>query len=182
MEVAGDLKLIPQGSGYFTIQFSIIAERDKVYGNRHWTLNPGVIRLQPWTREFNPNKVWTSLAQVWVRILDLLIEYWHLTILEVMTSAIGTLIKVDDRTSNKIMGHYARLLIEIDMKSELVEKIMYKRGDICSFASIVYERLPAFCRECGIVGHTVATCARGHGQVKDNKYRGRSTSGGRGRR
>ncbi|KAL8502777.1 hypothetical protein ACS0TY_021768 [Phlomoides rotata] len=75
---------------------------------------------EPWTQDFNPNKVWSSMVQVWVHILDLPIEYWHPTIPEAMASAMGTLIKVDDRTSNKIMGHYARLMIEIDMKSELV--------------------------------------------------------------
>ncbi|KAL8480382.1 hypothetical protein ACS0TY_027068 [Phlomoides rotata] len=145
----GDLKLIPLARGYFTIQFSLLAERDRVYGRHHWTLNPGAIRLQPWMPEFNPNKVRTSLVQVWVHILDLPIEYWHPTILEAM----GTLIKIDVRTSNKLLGHYARLLIEIDMKSELLEKLMYQIGKIFSFASIVYERLPDFCRECSLVGH-----------------------------
>ncbi|KAL8507257.1 hypothetical protein ACS0TY_017973 [Phlomoides rotata] len=79
------------------------------------------------------------------------------------------------------MGHYARLLIEIDIKSELVEKLMYRRGEICSFDSIVYERLPTFCRKYGIMGHVVATCSRGRGHVKENKNRGRSSSSGGGR-
>ncbi|KAL8514652.1 hypothetical protein ACS0TY_013658 [Phlomoides rotata] len=116
--------------------------------------------------------------RVWVRLLDLPMEYWQSAILEAMAMALGTLIKIDDHTMHKRMGHYARLLVEIDMKNEMIEKIMYKRAGVCSFANIVYEHLLVFCRGCGIVGHTTAECTRGRRQdMDDSKGRGRSTSG-----
>ncbi|KAL8546973.1 hypothetical protein ACS0TY_006620 [Phlomoides rotata] len=75
-----------------------------------------------------------------------------------MALVFGTLIKIDVRMVNRKMGQFARLLVEIDMKQELVEKIMYKRVGICSFATVLFKCLPAFCHECGIVGHDVADC------------------------
>ncbi|KAL8468999.1 hypothetical protein ACS0TY_031993 [Phlomoides rotata] len=127
----------------------------------NWVLQPDVIRLQHWVQDFNPDKVCTSLAQVWVRLLDLPMEYWQLSILEAMASAMRSLIRIDDLTAHCLMGHYVRLLVEVDMRNELIEKIMYKRAGVYSFANITYERLLDFCRGCGIVGHTTVTCSRG---------------------
>ncbi|KAL8478055.1 hypothetical protein ACS0TY_030089 [Phlomoides rotata] len=154
--VKGNLDLIPHTHGYYTIRFSILEDRDRIFRHRHWLLQPGVIRLQSWVQDFNPNRVCTSLAQVWVRVMDLPMEYWQPGILEAMASAFGTLLKIDDRTLHRRMGHYARILVEIDMKTELIEKIMYKRAGVFSFANLVFEHLPEFCRGCGIVGHTTA--------------------------
>ncbi|KAL8477942.1 hypothetical protein ACS0TY_030009 [Phlomoides rotata] len=68
--------------------------------------------------------------------MDLPMEYWQPGILEAMATALGTLIKIDDRTVQRRMGHYARILVEIDMKNELIDKIMFKISGVCSFANI----------------------------------------------
>ncbi|KAL8492485.1 hypothetical protein ACS0TY_023890 [Phlomoides rotata] len=133
--VKGTLNLIPHSRGNYTIWFSSLEDRNCVFIRRHWVLQPGAIRLQNWVQDFNPNKP---------------------TILEALATALGTLIKIDDRTMHRRMGHYASLLVEIDMKNEMIEKIM----------------------GCGIVGHTTVECTRGRRQDKDDlKDRGRSTSG-----
>ncbi|KAL8546962.1 hypothetical protein ACS0TY_006609 [Phlomoides rotata] len=157
------------------IRFSLLEDRDRIFRRRHWLLQPGVFRLQSWVQDFNPNRVCSSLAQVWVRIMDLPMEYWQPSILEAMASAFGTLIRIDDHTIHRRMGHYARILVEVDMKMELIEKIMYKRSGVCSFANLVFEHLLEFCRNCGIVGHTTAVCTRGKKTEKEsNTDRGRS--------
>ncbi|KAL8514582.1 hypothetical protein ACS0TY_013610 [Phlomoides rotata] len=54
---------------------------------------------------------------------------------------------------------------------------MYKRVGVCSFATMLFERLLVFCRECGIVGHAIANCNRGHRRDRDRNTRGHSASG-----
>ncbi|KAL8523992.1 hypothetical protein ACS0TY_013811 [Phlomoides rotata] len=147
--VRGNLTLIPQSRGYYTIRFSNLEDRDRV----------------------------------WVRLTDLPMEYWQPGILDAMASALWSLIKIDDRTTYRRMGHYARILVEIDMRPELIEKIMYKRARVYSFANITYEHLPDFCRGCGIMGHTTATCFWGKWpDGKEPNERKCSTSGNRQRR
>ncbi|KAL8492497.1 hypothetical protein ACS0TY_023903 [Phlomoides rotata] len=188
--IPNSMKLVEQGD-FYTVNID-----DRVYqqgvdelkdcligrimmsqGDRPYSTFELGFRLQNWIQDFNPNKACTSLAQVWVRILDLSMEYWQLGILEAMASAFGTLVKIDDCMLHRRMGHYARILVEIDMKTEIIEKIMYKRSGVCSFANLVFERLPKFCRWCGIVGHTTVACTRGRRQDKDDNHgRGRSSS------
>ncbi|KAL8483872.1 hypothetical protein ACS0TY_026524 [Phlomoides rotata] len=109
--------------------------------------------------------------------MDLPMEYWQPGILEAMESAFGMLIKIDDRTLHRRMGYYARILVDIDMKAELIDKIIYKRFGVCSFANLVFERLSKFCRGCRIVGHTTVDCTRGRKQGKeDTQGRGRSST------
>ncbi|KAL8520450.1 hypothetical protein ACS0TY_011103 [Phlomoides rotata] len=85
-------------------------------------------------------------------------EYWIPSVLGSMAAANGTLLQIDTRTLQKTMGIYARMLVEIDLKQELETKIMFVRVGHQSFTSVEYEKLPAFCTICGIVGHTLASC------------------------
>ncbi|KAL8492513.1 hypothetical protein ACS0TY_023918 [Phlomoides rotata] len=89
--VKGNLNMIHHSRGYYIIRFSSLEDQDCVFRRTHWVIQPGAIHLQNWIQDFNPNKVCTSLAQVWIRLLDLPMEYWQPVILEVMASALGTL-------------------------------------------------------------------------------------------
>lgn len=91
-------RVIPLGKGYYNISFINIADRNRVFNKTSWSLSPGTIRLSRWVRGFNPYKVSASIAQVWIRILELPLEYWHSSIILGIASAIGTPIKIDDRS------------------------------------------------------------------------------------
>lgn len=77
---------------------------------------------------------------------------------EAIGAALGTLIRVDDRTASQEMCHFVRLFIEIDMIDALQDNIMIERAGHCSFAFFQYERLPEFCKHCGVIGHSVSRC------------------------
>lgn len=74
-------------------------------------MKPGTMRIQRWVKVFNPYKVNTTMAQVWVRIYKIRMEFFHLKIIHVLTSALGTVLRLDDRTRNDTMCHYARVLL-----------------------------------------------------------------------
>lgn len=91
------------GKGFYNIQLSGNVERDRILEKRSWLLKPGVLRVQRWTLSFNPYKVNNSTAQVWVRIFELSMEYFLPQIIHAMASALGTVVKLDDRTRNRNM-------------------------------------------------------------------------------
>lgn len=129
-----------------------------------WNLKPCILRLFSWTPYFNPNIQRQTGAQCWLRILGLPQEYWRLRILFAIAGSIGTPICLDEATNKKAFersyGHFARVLIDVDLTSNFRDKFLVEREDFAFFMGIQYEKLPDFCTSCQNIGHTLANCRR----------------------
>nr|KYP33836.1 hypothetical protein KK1_045281 [Cajanus cajan] len=90
--------IIPLGRGYFEIEFHNHEDLGTVLAAGTWDLNPGLLRLSLWKQDFNPKKHRNSLAQVWLRILELPQEYWSPRIIFAIAAAVGTPISLDKAT------------------------------------------------------------------------------------
>lgn len=65
-----------------------------------------MMHLQKWIPNFNPYKVRTLVAHVWIRIYKISLEYWHPNISFGIARAVGTPIKLDQNKLNGMFGHY----------------------------------------------------------------------------
>jgi hypothetical protein len=61
-----------------------------------------------------------------------------------IASAVGTPLTLDDSTTKRAFGHYARVLVDIDLSRRLFDEIMVERDGFAFQVEVVYERLPAF--------------------------------------
>lgn len=91
---------------------------------------------------------------MWVRIYEIPQEYFHEHVIESIASALGTVVSMDQCTRDGSMCHYARVLIELDLRKEKEYHIMFERAGHCSIALVGYEPHPDFCMHCQIVGHS----------------------------
>lgn len=174
--LGGSWNLVPRGRGYYNIQLPSLADRDRILNKQSWGLRPGVIHLQRWVRGFNSYKANSSLAQVWVRFYEIPMEYFHPKIIQTMASALGTVLKLDERTRNRSMCHYARVLIDIDMKKGCEDCIMFELDGQVLFSSLKYKQMPLFCNNCGIVGHVFGTCRTITGQkLREDREAGKAS-------
>jgi hypothetical protein len=82
-------------------------------------LNPGILKLFAWSKEFNPSMQNQSTVQVWIRIFGLPQEYWRQRILFAIASGDGTPICTDSITSkprlDRAFGHYGRVLVDMNL-------------------------------------------------------------------
>lgn len=60
----------------------------------------------------------------------------------------------------RTFGHYARVLVDMDLNNELVHIILVERKGFAFFVDIDYETLPDFCTNCQITGHHIEVCKR----------------------
>ncbi|KAK0580246.1 hypothetical protein LWI29_038531 [Acer saccharum] len=117
-------RLISLGRGFFQILLNSEEDKAQVWGIGSLHLKPGILRLQPWTQNFNPNTQRTTNAQIWVRFYDLPWEFWHPQILSDMARGVGIPLKFDRATLEGDYGHFARMLIDVDLSKPLPDSIM----------------------------------------------------------
>lgn len=61
----------------------------------------------------------TPHAAIWVQFHNLPVEFWEGETLETIAGQLGTLIKIDEFTSNLVRSKYARVCINIDLSKPL---------------------------------------------------------------
>lgn len=160
--------MIPLGKGYYEFQFSSAEDLRCAWAVGTWSLSPGVLRLSKWSLDFSPNNQKQTHVQTWIRIVDLPMEHWRPNILFEIAGGIGTPLSLDESTKNKVFGHYARILVDVDLCSNLPNEIMVERNDYAFYVGIVYEKLPMFCDFCNSIGHHVDQCKKRGNQERSN--------------
>ncbi|XP_019435946.1 PREDICTED: uncharacterized protein LOC109342412 [Lupinus angustifolius] len=156
----GKWNMLSLGKGFYEFSFSSLEDMRTVCSTGTWSLKPGILRLFLWTPDFNPNLQKQTHSQSWIRILGLPQEYWSPRILFSIAGGIGTPISLDSATSNRTFGHYAKVLVEINLLGDLPEQILVEREGFAFFVGIEYENLPGICTGCNAIGHTVSQCRK----------------------
>ena len=68
-------------------------------------------------------------------------------------------LRLDKATSDGDFGHYARVLVDVDVSSVLPTSVLLERDEFhSSFIAVEYENLPAFCSTCSSIGHLPSSC------------------------
>jgi hypothetical protein len=78
------------GKGFYELTFSCLEDVKRVRSLPSWNLNPGIMKLFTWTKDFCPSLQNNTFEQVWVRIYGLPQEYWRPMILFAIASSAGT--------------------------------------------------------------------------------------------
>ncbi|PKI44474.1 hypothetical protein CRG98_035148 [Punica granatum] len=107
-----------------------------------------------WEPCFRPSKATFSAVAIWVRLLELPIEFYTEKLLSKIGNRIGPLLRIDSRTYLKVRGKYARLCVQVDLMRPLPTTLWI--GDFEQ--PLQYEGIDQLCFNCGIVGHTFSTC------------------------
>lgn len=143
------------GKGYYEFEFSSLDDLSAVRSVGSWNLSPGLLRMFSWTPDFNPFTMQQTTAQTWVRIHGLAREYWQPITLFEIAGALGNPLTLDEVTKKRTFGHFARVLIEVDLNSHLHDRILVERNGFDFYVDVEYEN---FCNSCQIFGHSVKNC------------------------
>jgi hypothetical protein len=161
------------GKGYYEFSFSSLEYVRRVRSVASWNLGPGYLKLFAWSGDFNPNLQRNTTAQVWVRIYGLSQEYWRPNILFAIASSVGTPICTDAIAAKpmfeRTFGHFARVLVDMDLTQTLRNKVLVERKGYAFFVELDYENLPDFCTHCKMVGHYLEICKKIQGTDQEHQ-------------
>ncbi|KAF1886388.1 hypothetical protein Lal_00045620 [Lupinus albus] len=73
---------------------------------------------------------------------------------------IGTPISLDDATQGRSFGHFARVLVDINLKGLLPDQILVERDGFGFHVMVEYEKLHNLCTICHSIGHLVSNCRK----------------------
>lgn len=150
------------GKGFYELTFTCLEDVKRVRSLPSWNLNPGILKLFTWSKDFNPNLINSTSAQVWVRIYGLPQEYWRPRIMFAIASSVGTPICTDTASAKpmteRTFGQFARVLVDMDVTQMLRYKVLVERKDYAFFVELDYENIPDFCNHCMKIGHHVDNC------------------------
>lgn len=108
----GNWGITSLGKCFFGFTFSCLEDVQVVRSTISWNLNPGILKLFPWTKDFVPSNVKQTFVQVWVRIHGLPQEYWRPRIIFIVSSSLGTHIHIDYTSSKSAFDRYFGILLE----------------------------------------------------------------------
>lgn len=72
------------------------------------------------------------------------------------------------------MLHFTRVLVELELRKENENLILYERSGHCASVSIGYKQHPAFCPLCENLGHSTSDCNRGQPKQTNTKAKDKS--------
>ena len=96
-----------------------------------------------------------SSIAVWIRLNELLIEYYHAEALHQIDKTIGNVLRVDTHTASETRGRFARLCVQVDVNKPLAIAILIGKFK----QPICYEGIHKLCFVCGRMGHTQEFCS-----------------------
>lgn len=111
-----------------------------------WNISQGLLKIFPWSKDFLSSIQQNNTAQVWVHFYGLAQEYWKPKILFAITRSIGTPIfpnfSFTKPMIDKTFGHFFRVLVDMDVSSEIRYKILVERQGFAFFTELEYKNTP----------------------------------------
>lgn len=65
---------------------------------------------------------------------------------------------IDQATIMREVGHFARVLVNIDLAQTLPSYVLLDTDDGSIDLSVSYEHMLEFCTACNTIGHGISTC------------------------
>lgn len=98
-----------------------------------WSINGIILQLSPWKPFFKPSFAKLHTAIIWVQFHNLPVEFWEGETLETIVGKLGTLIKIDEYTSNLVRSIYARVCIDIDLSKTSLPWVLARQQPLACF-------------------------------------------------
>jgi len=118
-KVKGPWHMLSLGRWLYEFFFASQEDMRTVWAAGTVSLKPGMLRLFEWTKDFNLHTQRQTHTQVWIRLWELPQEFWMERTLYEIAGAVGTPLLIDNVTRNRLYGHYARILVDLDLSKNI---------------------------------------------------------------
>ncbi|XVE96268.1 hypothetical protein REPUB_Repub02eG0206400 [Reevesia pubescens] len=146
--------IVDLGQNFYLIKFQCAEDYNFVIKEGPWFIAGHFLTLRKYEPNLRASKASFTSVAVWVKLPQLLMEYFDLQILKKIGKSIGVMLRVDGHTLADERGKYARICVQVSLEKPLPTYIKVEgRKQV-----LVYESIGLLCFHCGKLGHTKTHC------------------------
>ncbi|KAG9444337.1 hypothetical protein H6P81_015677 [Aristolochia fimbriata] len=138
-----------------------------VWTRQKWIIDGHLMKVFKWSLQFSEKEA--SLAAVWVSFPFLPVVFFQEDLLLSIASFVGKVIAVDGQTRNLRRTDVARVWVEVDLSKELPDKLWIAVGSSGFWQAINYKKLPSYCANCRLQGHSTNRCKFNNINSRDSR-------------
>lgn len=134
----------------------------KLLQEKSYSMRGRPVIIKKWTSEFDFQRDILREVPVWIKLHNLPLCCWSIESLSRIASIVRVPLCADQCTSDQQRVNYARVLVQVDMTQDLVDRVTIEKTNGDQLVQRVeYEWRPLFRKSCSQLGHMC--------QVKDVK-------------
>ncbi|KAH7855950.1 hypothetical protein Vadar_030910 [Vaccinium darrowii] len=167
-----NFRVIEVGKGIY--QFILPSEVDviRILNGKPWFFNNHFLILERWNPKLQPSQYCFNFTPIWVQIWGLPIQFISTEVGLKLGANIGTVEDVAIPVTGSKEGRCVRVRVYMDISVPLRRGCMVKLAQRAPFwVEFRYERLPMFCRYCGMVGHELLNCDKRFFDIEEDELR-----------
>jgi len=168
----GSINLHLGSKGFFTVVFTNIEDKDRVFEGGPYFYVAVVLYMRPWMMNFGPEQGTFTSVTVWVRLYSLPLDYWQTESLAAIGNKLGRFVKASEATRRGKYTSFARICVEMDLSRALPDEVFLEVFDEEWVKIVDYEHIPFRCRKCHEHGHLFRDCPL---SKEDNKSKANTT-------
>lgn len=153
--------------GWFALHFHR-AEYTEWILSQFWHIELAPILLKRWDPLFDPEHEQLGAGPIWVRLPGLPMQFLTLEVFKRIGDVLGTYLEHDQSYERTGIMNMARILVHLDNRAGLEEKITLHRRHFSHKQHLDYEGVPFRCRRCHKVGHLYKDCPLLSGVTSEN--------------
>lgn len=146
--------MVDLGKDFFLVTFSSQEDLEAVLKKGPWFIGEHFLSICKWEANFKLSEAIVTSVAVWVRLNELLIEYYKAVVLRQIGQALGNVLRVDTHTAVEARGRYAQICVQVDISKPLVTTVHINERK----KNVIYEGLHKLCFSCGHIDHWKEAC------------------------
>ncbi|CAM0946611.1 unnamed protein product [Alopecurus aequalis] len=158
------------GENLFIFQMHCLGDWKKVVHQGPWTFRGWGLLVEDYDGLSEPKKVLFGGMHVWAQIHGIPELYRKVEVIDDLSRRIGKVKEVQMSPKLFFEGNYVRIRVRIDVTKPLMRFVSLTLPEGRKMLPIKYEKIPFFCKRCGLFGHDHEECGDGVWEEKQLQY------------
>ncbi|KAM0859074.1 hypothetical protein ACQ4PT_047437 [Festuca glaucescens] len=159
------------GENLFVFQMHCLGDWKKVVHQGPWTFRGWAVLIEDYDGREVPEKVSFGGLFVWAQIHGIPELYRKVQVVDDLARRIGKTKEVQMTPKLFYEGNYVRLRVLLEVKNPLTRVVSLNvEGEGKKRLLVKYEKIPYFCKRCGLIGHNHEECGDGVWTAKELQY------------